>query len=216
MKRMATPEIVAFEDWLPGQPAVKETLDRIHCIQGSPASNHVGSEGFESVPGYLGFGRDKHAFQVGAHVLKIPVRNPESSFDSQINPLKRALGIAGVEQVVAVSDKSRTIVTDFMSGSMPAGLTGDALVRRYINPVSIAALQTTLGEMQEVGIFVDGPTNLLASGKRFGIIDPVDNPSYGVNDFDAVVGLIAELRLVAPGKVGDRPVEEYSEIWNAI
>jgi hypothetical protein len=183
---MSRNQIPKFEDWVKDVPEVEDLYGKVRGLRSSEVK-YVG------IPEFLGQGRDKIVFGVGDYALKLHRRRHETPFPQTVGPLRRAMGIKGVEQVVAVSHEKQIIVSNRIVGMMPAKLRAESLAQRYINPGSIDRLNATLDAMRDSGLYVEGPKNLLVNSDGFHVIDPADHFMHdmSVNSIDGALWLIS-------------------------
>lgn len=185
---MSRNEIPAFEDWVKGMPEVEELYGRARALRAS-------GEDPKHLKEFLGEGRDKIVLGVGDYALKFHRRRHETPFPQTVRPLREAMGIRGVEQIVAVSHRQQIIVSDRIAGTMPAKVRAESLVRWYVNPDNTSMLRMTLEQMRERGLYIEGPKNMIVNKDGFHVIDPVDRYMHNmtVNDLAGAVGLVSDV-----------------------
>lgn len=210
---------IPFEDYVAERPDIQELIGQVRGLYRQYGSDRRGLKPkLREVPGYLDGGVDKDAFLVGEHVLKLVHPAPTRPYEAQIRPMKKALGIPGVEQLVSSSARETAMVTEYLKGTLPASLSVRGLLR-YITPESVASLGDMLATLQSRGLYVDSPSNILAiyqDSLGFAVIDPLDSPHLAINDVDSFIGdVVTQRRLSKTGAFTLRPFEDQAIIRNA-
>lgn len=215
---MAENSLVSFGEYLEAHPEAGELIQQVRCHYRLPLSDRrMPGNRLDAIPGYLGRGVDKDAFRVGEHVLKLVHPRPARSFEAQVRPMKKALGVEGAEQLIASSAWEAALVTHHIDGVVPGTLSAQGLAR-YITLDSMNALDETIRTFQERGLYVDSPSNILVTRRgapRFVIIDPLDSPRDAVNSTDLLMNDIASWQFLPEiENFTMRPPEDVAYIRN--
>lgn len=217
---MSETNIMSFEDYVAERPEAQELTERtrrLFQLHGKSLRNleadlkNIEIEGVN----YLGRGVDKVAFKMGEDVLKFVHPAPLRSFEDQTRPMKKARGIPGVEQLVVASAHETAMATTYLPGSLPASMTVRGL-SWCINPNSVALLGEMLATLQERGLYVDSPSNVVVGPSGFAVFDVLDNPRGAINDMRSFVDDVAGWQKTPRDyDFTPRPFDEQATIRNA-
>lgn len=207
---MSNIDLEPFEDFMKRSPQVDDLRKRLQWWRGlsEREQNEQGQKDPFTSPNRLGHGVDKTAFLVGPYVLKILHILPQTTFERQVAPLARSVGIVGTEQLVTASEEDGVdgmIVTKHIPGTLTGNMHVLAL-ERAINEDNIAALRDTVEALKEVDVFVDTPGNVLGNALTgFSVIDPVNGVKRGTNDLATIMD---EITRFIPERFDSRVVVE--------
>lgn len=217
---MPEQQLIPFGDYIAEHPEARELIGRVRGLYRQHGADRRNLKPqLRSIPGYLDGGVDKDAFRIGdEHVLKLVHPAPVRPFEAQIRPMKKALGVPGVEQLVSSSAREAVMVTEYLPGALPASLSLNGLLR-HITPESVESLGAMLAALQQKGLYVDSPSNILTvrrGAPGFAVIDPLDSSYLAINDIDSFIHDIATQRKSSEtGGFTLRPPEDQAYIRNA-